>query len=654
MCELFLVRDFMHVRCCGDAAERSGYPVIDIYGTSNHYLDVNLSSRQWSVFRIPENLTMSYLGGKGIGLKLLYDRMDQIANADPLGEENILCFSMGALLSSGAPGSARFSGITKSPLTGIMVTSSCGGPFGEACKTAGWDGVLISGKASSPVILRIDELGVTFEDARDYWGLDTEQTREKLRLSVREGELTIGQAGEHGVLYANIRSGNRFLGRGGMGAVMGAKLLKAVVARGRSHVIVPVLPDLFARTRKRSGKYHERNFFTMRYRAYGTNANVRLGKGTGIYAVHNFQDRTHDEIDKLSGEEMDTRYQTRHRGCRYCSVLCGHVGSYPDGKVRHIPEYETVGMFGSNIGNFDTDRIGEWNDQMNRYGMDTMSAGGTLAWAMEASQRRLRKSSLAFGRNDNIAEVLEDIALLRGEGAELALGTRKLAETYGGEAFACQVKGLEIAAYDPRAAWGHGLGYAVSNRGGCHLNSFMAGPEALLKFLNPYTTKAKAEWAVFFEDLFSAVNSLQTCLFSVFSVILEPLIPRMTPNPILGLVMQHAPSLAQSLLDWSILSDFYRGVTGYPVTMASLKEAGARIQVLERYMNTKMGITGRDDCLPRRFTHEGETLHKRKSTVPIEPMVKRYYELRGYDESGIPTEATLRRLRILEEASHGA
>lgn len=620
--------------------------MISVKGLSSRYLEIDLSRRSWKVYQISEEDLKMYLGGKGVGLKLFYDRVEDLADLDPLGAENILCFSMGALLGTGASCSGRFAGVTKSPLTGIMLSSSCGGPFGEACKTAGWDGVLIRGRASVPLLLRIDETGAYFEDAADLWGLDTTETRERLGLTVREGELVIGPAGEHKVLFANIRSGDRFLGRGGMGAVMGSKNLKGIVARGKSHTIVPALPKLFEKTRRRAMKYANRNKMTRRYREFGTNANMRYGKQYGFAPVYNFRDRYDDRLDQVSGEAMAKRYSTRHSGCRYCSVLCGHKGSYPDGKARQIPEYETVGMFGPNIGNFDPDKIGRWNDLMNRLGMDSISAGSTIAWAMEARERKIRPSELRFDSFGGIEKILKDIAYRRGEGSELAEGTRRLSAYYGGEEFACQVKGLEMAAYDPRASWGQGLTFAVTNRGGCHLGSYMVAPENMLRFLKPDTTRSKAAWTVFFEDLYSAVNSLQTCMFTVFSIILEPPAARLTPRPLLGFFMQNLPKAAQLVMNWSILSSYFTSVTGVPISQKEFLRAGKRVQVLERYMNTVMGISARDDTLPERFLIESETRYFKKGVVDIETMVQQYYDVRGYSKNGLPPDELLKKLGI--------
>ncbi|HOX48740.1 MAG TPA: aldehyde ferredoxin oxidoreductase family protein [Spirochaetales bacterium] len=622
-----------------------------IVGESGRCLDIDLSSRSYRVFSPAEEDLLGYLGGKGLGTKLYYDRLGgadgtALREVDPLGPENILAFMMGSFAGTGAPCSARFAGVTKSPLTGIMVSSSCGGPFGLACKTAGWDGILVSGRASSPLVLRIDEDGVRFEEAEGLWGLETGPAQERLVDNPRQGALVIGPAGENGVLYAVIRSGNRYLGRGGMGAVMGAKNLKAVVATGRAYRIEPADPERYARLNAKARKHINRNPFVLSYRAYGTNYGVNPGVDRGYAPVRNFRDRTDERCRSLSGEAMAERYATEHAACAPCAVLCGHKGTYPDGQKRHIPEYETIGLWGGNIMNFDPDLVAVWNDRMGELGLDTISCGATASWAMEAAEKGLRPSELAFGRTDNIARILDDIAHRRGEGAELALGSRRLAEKYGGLEFAAQVKGMEMAAYDPRGGWGQGLNYAVANRGGCHLNAYPIALEAIFGFIPQYSRLSKASWVDFFEDLFTAVNSTQTCQFSAFGYLLEPPVAKYTPKPLLKLAMTLLPEVAQSMLDWSCLSGLVGAITGRRVTPRDFRMAGRRAHVLERRMNCLMGVTAADDTLPGRFLTEGKTRHPVDSVVPIEPLVKAYYRKKGYGPDGVPTARTLARLGI--------
>ncbi|MBB6479315.1 aldehyde ferredoxin oxidoreductase C-terminal domain-containing protein [Spirochaeta isovalerica] len=625
-----------------------------IKGTSNRYLDINLSDSSWSVYHVSAADLRDFLGAKGVALKIFHDRFsrDKLAQIDPLGADNLLIFSMGVMLSTGAPCSGRFEVVTKSPLTGLMVGSSCGGYFGEACKTAGWDGVIISGSASEPTVIKIDKDGVLFEEAGELWGQGTHEVQKNLNLSPKEGAAVIGPAGENKVLYANICSGHRFAGRGGVGAVMGAKNLKAVVARGKEVSYEPVRPGLFQKTIAKSKKYVHRNGMTESYRLYGTNANVRFGIKTGFSPVRNFRDRWHEDTEKTSGEAMAEKYGTRHSACRHCSVLCGHKGRYPDGKMRQIPEYETIGMFGSNIENFDPDKIGVWNEEMNELGLDTISAGGTMAWAMEAAEKGIRSSQLQFGRHDNISSVLKDIAYRKGEGAELADGSKKLSEKYGGTDFAIHVKGIEVAAYDPRASWGHGLGYAVHNKGGCHLGSYLISLEQLMGYMPPHTTMGKAHWVVFMEDMFSAVNSLQVCLFSVFGIMTEPVIPKYLPKFVLNIATIAMPKVAMMLMDWSILSEYFTSVTGIKLSKWGFVKAGERINKLERWLNVQMGMTPDQDTLPDRFTKEKETAYKGKNTVvPLDRMIRRYYRLRRYNDTAGPEDKVIDKMMARENRS---
>ncbi len=619
----------------------------EIIGVTNKLLVVDLSEKKWTVEKInPEDRRM-YLGGKGLGLKIYYNKFKgKLKDIDPLGEENPLIFMAGVLTGTGAVCSARFAGVTKSPLTGIMVTSSCGGPFGGALKTAGYDGLLIKGKSGSPVSLEITEDGVTFTDAKDIWGKTTDIMQKMLNLSVRDGDLVIGPAGENGVLYANIMSGHRFLGRGGMGAVMGAKNLKAVAVRGRVYGVRPVKEKMFKKVRGKASAYIAKNDFSRKYKRFGTASNVLPGIDAGYVPVTNFKYRTDERFKVLSGEAMAEKYRTKTSSCIPCSIQCGHKGTFPDGEVKQIPEYETVGLWGPNIDNYDPDKIGRWNLLMNKLGMDTMSAGGTVSWAMEAGEKGLRKTALQFGKTDNISKAITDIAYKRGEGAELALGSRNLSSIYGGSDFAIHVKGLEMAAYDPRGAWGQGLSYAVANRGACHLSAYPLALEVLFGFLKPYTTRAKAFWVDFFENLYAALNSLQTCQFTSFAYILEPFPVRLFPPFVLKTAMQYFPSIAAFFLNFGVLNETYESITGIALSQKEFIKAGRRIHILERYMNTRMGITKKDDTLPGRFLNEGDTKHPVRKTVNLEPMLKEYYRIKGYDPEGKPGDKILSKLGI--------
>ena len=621
-----------------------------LVGESKRYLSVDLTRGAWKAETFRDEDLRDYLGGKGLGLKLYLDRLDRrLEEVDPLGPENLLLFMTGVFLGMNAPCSGRFSAVSRSPLTGIMAGSSCGGPFGLALRSAGWEGLLLGGAAAAPTVLRVDADGVRFEDGGGLWGLETGPAQDRLVGGAGEAALVIGPAGENLVRFANIRAGHRFFGRAGLGAVMGSKRLKAVVAAGRAFRLEPADPAAFRRANERAQRYIVRNAFSRRFKAYGTAGNVLPGLEAGYVPALNFRGRADGRSRAVSGEAMAERYHTRPATCRPCTVVCGHKGTWPDGSGRHVPEYETVALWSANLGHFDPDRVSDWNERMNALGLDTISAGGTFAWAMEAAEKGLRPSALAFGRGDNLSALLEDTALRRGEGAELAEGSRRLAWRYGGLDFAIQAKGLEIAAYDPRAAWGHGLGYAVANRGGCHLNAFLVGQEVLGRLLPPHTTRSKASWVAFMEDFFDAMNCTHTCLFTGFGLLLEAPAARLTPLPLLRLLMTWAPGLAQLALDWSPLSRLVSAITGRPISQRQYLRVGRRTHVLERWMNTRLGVRAVDDTLPARFLREPGEGQPRGGVVPLEPMLRAYYRKKGYDDDGVPAPELLARLGILPD-----
>jgi aldehyde:ferredoxin oxidoreductase len=253
---------------------------------------------------------------------------------------------------------------------------------------------------------------------------------------------------------------------------------------------------------------------------------------------------------------------------------------------------------------------------------------------------------LHFGSPEGIAEALEATAHRRGFGDAMADGTRRLAQTYGGAEFAMHVKGLDLPGYDPRGAWGQGLAYAVTNRGGCHLSASIFAQEAMFGYLNPYTTRAKAEFVHYLTNLSAAVNSLQTCVFTTFAYLLEPRLIKLSPTWLLRFAMQYLPNVAIAMLDIQAFTRLYQTVTGIPMSQQAFVQAGRRINTLERLMATREGITRADDTLPDRLLHEGRTCDPDQRTVPLDPMLDRYYRIAGWSPNGIPTEKTLNQLGL--------
>ncbi|HKK89789.1 MAG TPA: aldehyde ferredoxin oxidoreductase family protein [Desulfobacteraceae bacterium] len=612
----------------------------EITGAVNRIIDIDLSEKIYSVFTVTDQDRKAFLGGKGLGIKLLYDRL--VPGIDPLDEENIIAVMPGVLAGTGAVCSGRFSAVFKSPLTGIMASSSCGGPFGIRLKTAGYGGVLIRGMADEPCLVRIDHEGVVFCPGDHVWGLDTEQAQEKIVSNKQEAALVMGPAGENLVRFANAASADRFFGRGGLGAVMGSKNLKGVVVRGGAFKIVPHDPDGFKAVKETAETYVRRNPVSLAMGEYGTAVNVNPVNRTKSLPVWNFSLGSHARAVQITGEMIKKQNKTSSHTCKPCSIMCGHKGVF-GGRKTSVPEYETLALLGANLGIFDREKISEFNDLCNRLGLDTISAGGTLAWVMEAGEKAYIETSLGFGSHGGICRALTDIAMGRGFGKEMGLGSRALAEKYGGKEFAIQVKGLEMAGYDPRGCYGQGLAYAVANRGACHLSASLMAFELFLDLLEPDSVTAKPEFVWFVENLTAGINSLQTCQFTMYAYTLEPFLVRHTPRPVLKFLMGNFPFLAQKLVDFSIYPRLFTSVTGIKISSKQFLRAGERIHLLERYMNTREGIDRKDDTLPDRMLFEVIPGDRQKRMVPLDQMVDRYYKKRGYDSRGVPRPSCLKK-----------
>jgi len=603
----------------------------------NKILEVDLSTGETSIFEVSEEDIKKFVGGKGLAYKLLYERIKP--HVDPLGPENIIIFMTGPLTGTGAPLSGRFSAVSKSPLTGLFGSSNCGGPFGVALKSAGYLGLILKGKADRLVTLEITHEGLTIKDAENLRGLPTSDTQRALNLSKQDGDLVIGPAGENLVSYACIRSGERFLGRLGFGAVLGSKNVKAIVARGGFYKIVPEDLKKMEKLKKKILEKLKKNEFSQLYHRYGTNTNILYSKNAGILPIRNFQTlEAGEEVYRISGPYIEEHFKVKPKPCAMCSLVCGHQMEI-DGTYYHVPEYETNALFGSNCGIFDIKEIAEINHLCNELGLDTISAAVTASFVMEAVEKGLLNYDLRFGDAQGLKKLIHDVAFRRGFGEEVARGSRYLAEKYGGKTFAIQVKGLEIAAYDPRNSWGHGLSYAVANRGGCHLSAPQFPMEAYFRFLNPHTTKSKAHYVVFLENLFNTINSIVTCVFTTFSYVLEDPIIKYTPKFLLRFFMTHFPNLALRFINISLYQELFEASSGIRLSRKEFIEAGERIHLLERYMNVREGLKAEDDTLPERFLKE-------LKPIPLEKMLSDYYKLRKYGRDGKPDMERLRRLGL--------
>lgn len=621
-----------------------------IKGTSNKLLEIDLSKGDVKTSTININDRQMYLGGKGLALKILYDRLKP--GIDPLSENNIVVFMMGEFLGTGAPCSARFEAVTKSPLTNITLSSSCGGPFGMAFKTAGYDGLILHGKSDKPIIIKISSQGVQFEDASPIWGKDTEQSQDYFKLGSKDGALLIGPAGENLVRFANIKSGHRFLGRGGMGAVLGSKNIKAIVAYGGAFKIVPVEPEKFKKyTRKAVSYINNNNHTSNLYRKFGTASHTMTSNKAIILPVNNFKDGASAHANEISGQSYAENHSPKSSSCKACPILCGHKGTFSNGKIMQFPEYETTGLLGSNLGNYNREILAEWNEQCGLLGIDTISAGTTLSYVMEATEKGLIQTGLKFDSPAGVAQMLNDIAHRKGIGNEISNGSKWLSEKYGGKEFAIHVKGMEMSAYDPRGSWGQGLSYAVANRGGCHLAGAVFGAEVSYTYLKADSIKHKAFYTKFFEDFYCSINLLHTCQFTAYAYMQETFVVKYTPFWLLQIVMRNLPRLAVALIDVSLYNKIYSAITGIKLSQKQMFRIANRVNILERFMNTREGISRKDDTLPERLLREPCLSDKDKRVVPLEKMLDKYYKLKGYNSDGIPTKATLEKNGIVVNQS---
>lgn len=629
-------------------------------GYMGKVLDVNLSNGEIKAYALPERLLTLYVGNKGLGARLLYELTPP--GVDPLGSDNVLIITTAPLTGTGAPSSNRFNVTTKSPLTGAIVNSNCGGDFGVHLKKAGYDALIIRGKAPRPSRLVIEGDRVEIVDAADLWGLDTHKTQEKL-LS-KTGKIVIGPAGENLVKYAAIVSGDRVAGRAGVGTVMGSKYLKAVTATG-SLKPQPAQKELFKETCRKWRELSRSHPATgEQLPRFGTAAFVNICSATHTLPTRNFQSGQFEQAEAVSGETLAEKHLVRNVGCLGCPIACGRQVMLNGMKIKG-PEYETVGLLGPNLAIGELEPIIEWNYLADLYGIDTISLGGVLGFVMEAGEKGLLKTDLSFGKTANITKAIEDIAYRRGFGDEMAEGTRFLAQKYGGMEFAMQSKGLELASYEPRGAVGHGLGYAVGSRGGCHI----AGGYCIYLEANgpitvdPLTVQGKPGLVILNQSTLEAISTLGCCIFTTYMMLPRKLLELNARSRFVSRILRFSFQKGGNLIGralalpaWTLpikppfisfpQAEAHAHCTGRRFTMGQMIELGKRTLTMDRLYNVREGLSAKDDTLPARLTEELQRSEEPRSRVPLSQMLPLYYRMRGWSADGIPTAKTLRRLKI--------
>lgn len=607
-------------------------------------LKIDLTSRTVSDYPVSDEDRRLFLGGKILAARIMNDFIK--GPMDPYGEENVIVVSSCPLNATGCPSSSRFNVSTVSPLTGLLTSSNCGGSFGCALKRAGYDALVITGKSESLIYLDITRDGVEFKDAEHLRGKKTMDTQRS--IGGKSSKLVIGPAGENLVRYACAVSDERAAGRGGVGAVMGSKNLKAIVVTGTKNPAVYNEKALAKVKRKWTKRLKSHPLTGEQLPRLGTAALIASMQQKRLLATKNFADGRYEGYKSITGEELAEKFLIRNKGCISCPIRCARVVEV-NGECVKGPEVEIMGLMGANILNDDLGDIIRWNYEMDELGMDTISASGTIAFAMELKEKGMWDSGLEFGKTDNISEVLEEIAFRSSErGNKLAEGAKRLSDEFGGEDFCIQVKGMELSAYEPRGAVGQGLGYSVANRGGCHLNAgYEVVVEGLGLTINPYTTHGKAEIAVMFQNLMEAVSAGGNCLFTTYAFFPFFLFKR--PNSFLSKTVNKAlpylggplhvinkyPHLAHIHLTAMLPhTKALEAATGMKITMGDLMRIGARGFNLERMINARMGVSAKDDKLPKRLTDVEQVPGDPRTKVPQALLKKKFYFARGWDEDG--------------------
>ena len=472
------------------------------------------------------------------------------------------------------------------------------------------------------------------------------------------GKLYIGPAGENCVRFASVLDGTHTSGRTGIGAVFGWKNLKAITVTGNKTVPIYDKEKTTAWCKKWIAYLQSHPLTGKQLPKVGTAGLVSAMQMQGLLSTRNYSAGQFEDFEQVSGERLAEEFNITNKGCLTCPIRCARTVKV-QGKDVKGPELETLGLLGGNICNNDMQKILDWNYELDELGMDTISTANTIAWAMEANEKGLWDNGLEFGKVAQLSALFEDIAHRRGIGDELAEGSKRLSEKYGGKEFAMHAKGLELAAYEPRRAVGQGLGYAVANRGGCHLNGgYLVILEGLGLHVDSQTPKAKADFTMLFQDLMETISASGQCLFTSYAFFPGFLLTH--PNGIITKTINVAathvggavrlinkfPRVAALHLPVFHHTKMIKLATGMYMDFGKYIAIGERGYNLERYVNCKFGISAANDKLPKRLTDVPQDPGNPKTKIPLETMKKTYYAARGWDKNGIPTEATLRRLKI--------
>jgi len=615
-----------------------------IGGYAGKILRVDLSKGKILHWTVDKPLLRKFIGGSGLAAKILFDETNP--SIDPFDPENLLIFMTGPVTATRVPLSGRYQVVSKSPLTGIYGESDSGGSWGPELKKAGFDGIIISGQSSKPVYLWISDGDAEIRDADHIWGMDTYETDQAVKDETDKRAVVscIGPAGERLARIAGIINDGkhgRAAARCGLGAVMGSKRLKAVSVRGTGKINVADLEALEESVREIAPSIVER---AKGMHENGTSGGMTTIEYLGDLPIKNWLLGSWEEgAERLSGQTMTRTILSGRYYCSGCIIGCGREVSFESeeyGKVEGAgPEYETLAMLGANCLVDDLKAVAKANELCNRYGLDTISTGAAIAFAIEAYEHGLITDEktggirLSWGDADAMLSMVEKIGKREdGLGWLLGEGVKRASEKIGGLSaeFAIHVKGLELPAHDPRAYYSQGLSYATSNRGACHLQSLSHIFERSVtlpdlgfpEIQERHSLNRKDELVTKAQNLMCMFDSLKVCKFILFGGV--------------------KPSI---LVEWLNL------VTGWSMDLKEFMQIGERIFNLKRLFNVREGISRKDDSLPPRIL-----IHKRgeggsaDNLPPLGEMLSRYYHYRGWDELGIPSEEKIKELGLDKEA----
>ncbi len=595
-------------------------------GFYGRILKVDLSEEKYSIEPVRDEILEKYLGGKGLASYLLYELNPP--GVDPLDPANSLIFATGPVTGSAIWGSCRYGVFTKSPQTGFYSESYAGGKVPEAIDSCGFDAIVMQGQSAVPTVLGIHPEGVDFHEAGDIWGMDTFQAEDAVlerfgksgESFKRRGAIVIGPAGENLVRFAVIENDYwRSAGRTGVGAVMGSKRIKAVVFRGDRNRSLYDGNAVRAFSKKVSLEGTD-NPAAKAYKSMGTTMMVKLLNDAGAFPTRYWSEGKCEHWEKINADALHERCHVTPRACLKCFLACGRMTTLLQGRHAGLklegPEYETIYAFGGLCLIDSIEEIAYLNDICDRLGMDTISAGNLCAFTIEAARRGKIDYKIEYGDVDAIAELLKKIAnppnppLAKGGrgyfediGDILARGIKFAAREWDLEDIAVHVKGLEPPGYDPRVLKGMGLGYATSDRGACHLRATFYKAE-LSGMIGPDVIEGKAELFVDFEDRLTLFDALILCRFY------------------------------RDLYPWEQLKEIIHSVTGLDVEQKTLQEKAGAISDIVRRFNLREGMKPEDERLPKSLHRKLENTGDVITEQELNHMLKEYYSLRGWDESG--------------------